>query len=69
MCGWHKKYFGTELVMGTKDGQGVDGISHSICPACRELMREETLKYEATMAKARRQVAENEYSPDSLHGN
>ena len=28
VCGWCNKD------MGEKDGEGVSGISHSICPAC-----------------------------------
>jgi hypothetical protein len=37
VCGWHEKYFGYKLIMGTKEGYGVEGETTSICPKCRAM--------------------------------
>ncbi len=37
VCAWHKKNFGTDLVMGTKDGKGATGITSGICKACAKI--------------------------------
>ena len=39
-CCYHKQNFGFVLFMGTKDGQGVTGISDGICPECAKIERE-----------------------------
>lgn len=36
-CCYHMKHFGFVLFMGEKDGQGVEGISDGICPACAKI--------------------------------
>jgi hypothetical protein len=41
VCGWHKRYFGTELIMGYKDGKGKTGTSHGICPDCADKLTKE----------------------------
>ena len=35
VCMYCKKY------IGTKDGQGVTGVSHGICPACKSKLDKE----------------------------
>jgi len=37
-CAWHTKFFGKPLIMGTKDGKGVTGVSSTICPKCWDKM-------------------------------
>ena len=40
VCAWHTKNFGTELIMGYKDGGGQTGDSHSICKECLKIESE-----------------------------
>ena len=49
MCGWHKKYFGTEKVLGYK--AGIDGITHGMCKACLVIWRKECKKDNVKGAK------------------
>ena len=37
VCAWHKKNFGFELDMGTKEGHGSTGTTHGICPECAKI--------------------------------
>jgi len=37
VCAWHKKNFGFELDMGTKEGHGSTGTTHGICKQCAKI--------------------------------
>ena len=37
VCAWHKKNFGFELDMGTKEGHGSTGTTHGICKECAKI--------------------------------
>lgn len=36
-CAWHRQNFGCDLLIGEKDGGGVEGDTHGICPDCLEI--------------------------------
>ncbi len=37
VCAWHKKNFGFELDMGTKEGHGSTGTTSGMCKQCKKI--------------------------------
>lgn len=44
VCAWHPKNFGTEFIMGYKEGKGQTGDSHTICPGCLKIEEDKIAK-------------------------
>ena len=43
VCGWHKKYFGKELVLGEKEPLKDKKVTHGICKECEKIFYEKEI--------------------------